>query len=165
MSLVALTCEEMLADFESTVERWRVFFEKNPAALTVPCDVAASKNVGELVWHIYVTSIRHSQRLLGEPVAPFDQGRSAELATLQALAMQAIGNLQRFLEASNEQTLNEIFEYTIRSGAVLRSSRRKLYIHIYVHAVRHWAQIATLLRQHDLKPDWQLDFLMSTAIE
>ncbi len=165
MSLAALTCEEMLADFESTVDRWRVFFEKNPAALTVPCDVAASKNVGELVWHIYTTSIRHSQRLLAEPVEPFDQGRSFELPALQALAMQAIGNLHRFLSSSNEQTLNENFEYTIRSGGVVRSSRRKLYIHIYVHAVRHWAQIGTLLRQHNLKADWPLDFLSSTAVE
>lgn len=165
MSLIALTCEEMLADFESTFSRWRDFFQKTPAALKVPCDVAGSKNVGELVWHIYTTSIRHSQRLLAEPVEPFDQGRSADLAILEALAVRASGNLHRFLDSCNEQSLNQVFEYTIRSGGVVHSSRRKLYIHIYVHAVRHWAQIATLLRQHDLKPDWPQDFLASTAIE
>ncbi len=36
--------------------------------------------------------------------------------------------------------------------------------HAVVHAIRHWAQLATLLRQQGYKTDWQHDVLFSDAI-
>jgi uncharacterized damage-inducible protein DinB len=34
-----------------------------------------------------------------------------------------------------------------------------------MHGIRHWAQLATLLRQAGYKTDWSHDLLMSDALE
>jgi uncharacterized damage-inducible protein DinB len=31
--------------------------------------------------------------------------------------------------------------------------------HAMLHGVRHYAQLATLVRQNRVKPDWQMDYL------
>jgi hypothetical protein len=33
------------------------------------------------------------------------------------------------------------------------------------HSMRHWAQIATFLRQQEFKQDWNHDFLLTRAME
>lgn len=164
MSLPALSCEEFLADFHGTAARWLVFLTAHPDALAVPCDIAGSHTVGEVVWHIYSVSVRHSQRLLGEEVNLFPGGADGSLATIRALMGEAHDNLRRFLAASTPASIDEQFDYVMRTGGQLRCSRRKLFIHVMQHAVRHWAQISTLLRQNGMKADWQQDFLVSNAI-
>jgi uncharacterized damage-inducible protein DinB len=164
MSLIALTCDELFDDFEATAERWRRFFSLHPAALALPCDISGSTNVGELVWHIFAVSLRLSQRLLVEPVNPFDQSRVSDLDSLMSIEKEAAKNLELFLGAATAESLDDMLEFTIRGGVVVRCTRRKLFVHIAVHAIRHWAQIATLLRQNHLPPDWPTDFLSSPSM-
>ncbi len=44
-------------------------------------------------------------------------------------------------------------------------SKRKMVAQALLHSVHHRAQLATFLRQHGLKQDWNHDFLMSKAME
>lgn len=43
---------------------------------------------------------------------------------------------------------------------VLRASRKTILVHALMHSIRHYAQLATLVRQHGVKPDWQMDYLL-----
>jgi hypothetical protein len=47
----------------------------------------------------------------------------------------------------------------------LKASKRKMIVQALTHSIRHWAQLATSLRQQGMKQDWIHDFLMSKAME
>lgn len=164
MSLAAITFEELLADNEANAARWREWFEAHPQALDVVCDVAGSETAGELVHHIFAVQMRHAQRLLGEPVYSYAEEPPRGPEALFALERQGVEALHRFLARTSPEHLGEVIHFTARSGRQFSITRRKLYVHIMVHAIRHWAQISTLLRQNGFHPGWSPDFLSSPAM-
>ena len=165
MSYIGLTLEEMLADFELTASRWQTFFDANPGAAEVPVDIARSRNIGELVWHIYAAAYRHSERLLGEPVTDLEGANpKRDLAAAWELQRASASKLHQFMNTTSQPALDEVFHFKTRTGSDATASRRKLCVHIFLHAIRHWAQIGTLARQNGFPPDWPQDFLFSSAI-
>jgi hypothetical protein len=40
-----------------------------------------------------------------------------------------------------------------------------MFIHALLHSMRHWAQLATALREAGLPTNWGKDFLMNEAME
>ena len=105
MNLTAVTLDELLADFELTAEKWKEFFAANPAAAEVPTDIAGSGTVGALVWHIYAAAVRHSDRLLNEPLSEFP-GAAKNLASAWELETRASANLRRFVAGANDAALD-----------------------------------------------------------
>jgi len=164
MRTPGITFKELLADNEANAVKWQNWFEAHPQALEVLCDVAGSKTIGELVHHIFIVQLRLSQRLLGEPVHGFDNDPVTAPEVLFSLADEGRSNLRRFLQHTNEAHAGEIIHFTLRSGRQVSVSRRKLFVHIMIHGIRHWAQISTLLRQNGYHPGWGADFLDSTAM-
>jgi uncharacterized damage-inducible protein DinB len=165
MSHTAVTLEALLGDFEATTAKWKNFFAENPGAAEVTTDIAGSSNIAALVWHICGVSLRHSQRLLGEPVSDLEaEGPVKNLAAAWESQARAVANLHRFLETTTEAALDETFEFQTRSAGMITGSRRKLCLHVFVHAIRHWAQIATLARQNGFPPRWGQDIFFSEAI-
>jgi uncharacterized damage-inducible protein DinB len=165
MSHTAVTLEELLADFDATTAKWKQFFAANPGAADVATDIAKSGDIGALVWHIYGASLRLSLRLLGEPVGDLE-GMSPvkNLDAAWELQSRAAANLRRFLETTNDAALGEIVHFQTRTGGEVSASRRKICLHTFVHAIRHWAQIGPIVRQHGFPPDWLQDILLSTAL-
>src|SRR5205085_11149755 len=45
------------------------------------------------------------------------------------------------------------------------ASRRKMFTHAMVHSLRHWAQLASALREAGFKQDWQHDFIFTQVME
>lgn len=48
-------------------------------------------------------------------------------------------------------------------GNTLKATPRKIVVHVVMHEIRHWAQIATLFRLHGLRDKFQ-DFLFSPVL-
>lgn len=165
MSFSAVSLEDLLADFDLTATRWKDFFADNPAAAEVPTDIASSGNVGGLVWHLYMASAVHSQRLLGEPVTDFDaMPLVKDIAGAWEMHERGSANLRRFLSTTDENALDTSLAMRTRSGTEIQIRRGKLCLHIFVHAIRHWAQIGPLVRQHGFPVDWPQDISFSPAI-
>jgi uncharacterized damage-inducible protein DinB len=164
MSLQALSCDEMLADFHQTADRWFAFFEANPGALEVRCDIAGTETVGQLASHIYAACVRLSQRLLEQEMSQYSTGLDGSLATMRGLQQEGEANLRSFLLSATPESLNEKVELKTRAG-VIHVSRRKIFLHAMIHAIRHWAQVASVLRQNGFKTGWIHDFLGSSAVE
>jgi uncharacterized damage-inducible protein DinB len=164
MSHAAVTLEDLLADFEATAAKWKAFFAANPDAAEVATDIANRGNIGSLVWHIYAASVRLSERLLGEPVTDLEATNPQDLDSAWELQSRAAANLRQYFESTEEAALNEVFRFQTRAGGEISASRRKICLHIFVHAIRHWAQIGSIVRQHGFPPDWPQDILMSSAI-
>ena len=59
-----------------------------------------------------------------------------------------------------DQTFWEkLIDLATRSSGEMRASRHVVFVHSLMHSVRHYAQLATLVRQHGFKPEWAMDFL------
>ena len=164
MSHTAVTLEDLLTDFDATAATWKHFFASNPGAAAAPTDIARSSTVSELIWHIYAAAVRHSQRLLGEPVSDLEAMTPVkDLEGAWKLQAQASANLRVFLETVSESALDTVFHMQTRTAGDVSCSRRKLGLHIFVHAIRHWAQIGPILRQNNFPPTWSQDIVFSKA--
>ena len=164
MNSVGITLEELLADNEASTQKWLTWLADNPAALDVPCDIYNSGSVRGLLKHIWAVELRHSQRLLGEEVIAYDAIPVGSLDDLSAVHAQAVRNLKKFLSEANDAALHEIITLQTVSAGTLHASRRKLFTHILLHSMRHWAQLSTALREAGHKTEWPKDFLFSEAM-
>jgi len=162
MSVAAVSFEELLDDFDLTAAKWRGFFAANPAAAEVPTDIAGSGTVAGLVCHIYVAAMRISERLEGDPVTEF--GATKNLDAAWELQSKASGKLREFLDEADDAVLDQLRRLKLRT-AELSVTRRKLCLHIFVHSIRHWAQIGPLVRQNGFPVGFPQDILFSEAIE
>lgn len=165
MTSAAITLEELLVDNEVSTRKWQAWFANNPAALDVPCAIYNSGSARGLLKHIFAVELRHSQRLNGEEVTAYDAIPVGSLDDLVAVHAQATQNLRRFLASANDAALREVIALQTVSAGTLYASRRKLFAHILLHSMRHWAQLSSLLREAGYTTDWPKDFLFSEAME
>jgi uncharacterized damage-inducible protein DinB len=164
MTSVGVTLQELLADNEAATNKWAAWFNAHELAMDVPCDIYNSGNARGLLKHIFAVELRHSQRLLGEEVTAYDAIPAGSLDGLLAVHARASENLHRFLSQADDTMLQEIIELQTVSAGTLHASRRKLFVHIMLHSLRHWAQLATVLREKGYPTDWPKDFLFSEAM-
>ena len=51
---------------------------------------------------------------------------------------------------------------TLTAGTV-SASKHKIASNVFLHGIRHWGQIATVLRQNDFADQWSHDLLLSSV--
>ncbi len=164
MNIPGITLEELLTDNEASARKWKQWFQTNEAALDLPCDIYNSGTVRGVLRHIFAVELRHSQRLRGEEVVAYQAIHAGSLNDLFSLHSHAIENLKAFLATADDTSLTEMITIHTVSAETLQASRRKLFTHILLHSMRHWAQLTTILREQGRKTDWPKDFLFSEAM-
>jgi uncharacterized damage-inducible protein DinB len=141
---------------------WRSWFgAKGKAPLAVSTQGERLKNVADLIQHVFAVELRYIQRLKGEPLTPYSNIPKDSAEDLFEFGDESRLALQEYV--SEIPDWNKLFQLNIGNFQV-RTSLRKLIIHIQMHEIRHWAQVALLLRSsgyHDLGAH---DFLDSDAI-
>jgi len=150
MGQPALTAEETIAWAERTSEGWRSLLTAHPEALRVPCDVMGVSNVGELLQHIVAVELRYAQQLAGLPPADYASIAFDSAEAIYATHQRAIALLKEQLASGVDW--DEKIEYVTRSMGPARSSRKSILFHALLHSVRHYAQLATLIRRHGIQP-------------
>jgi uncharacterized damage-inducible protein DinB len=158
MSQPALTAEEMLAWLETTSTNWRSLVEEHPEILAMPCDVMGVGTVGALLQHIVAVEVRYAEQLSGLPVTEYAAIPFDSAAAIYATHERAVGLYRKQL--ASDVDWDEKIELKTRSMGVLRASRKTTFFHATLHGIRHYAQLATLVRQHGIKPGWPMDYLM-----
>ncbi len=124
----------------------------------MPCDVMGVGTVGGLLQHIVAVEVRYAEQLGGQPpteyaAIPFDTA-----AAIYETHERAAGMLRALL--ASDVDWEERVEFQTRSMGKVTAKRKTVLFHAMLHAVRHYAQLATLVRQHGVKPDWQMDYLV-----
>jgi uncharacterized damage-inducible protein DinB len=71
---------------------------------------------------------------------------------------------REYLVKATDEDFARVMEFPTRSAGVVRASQRKIFAHAMLHGVRHWAQLATTLREQGRATDWAHDFLFSDVI-
>jgi uncharacterized damage-inducible protein DinB len=118
--------------------------------------------VGDLVRHIFSAEKRYVERLSGRPLTDTASIPADDVEALFQFGQQSRAGLRGFLATFPAEKWDISHEFTILNNLV-RVTPRKTVIHVVLHEIRHWAQIATLLRLHGLKGDFH-DFLGSPVL-
>jgi uncharacterized damage-inducible protein DinB len=154
----ALTAHDLIAWLETTSAGWRKLLIVHPELLPIPCDIMGVSTVAQLLQHIVAVELRYAQRLADLPAAEYADIPYDSAESIYATHDRAIVILNQLL-ASNIDW-NQPIEYTTRAIGLARSARKSILFHLILHGIRHYAQLATLARQHGIKPEWPMDYLM-----
>jgi len=158
MSAPVLTAEEMLAWNERTAKTWRQLAEEHPEVLDLQCDIYGVKTAGQLLQHIVAVETRYAQRLAGVTETGYDAipyGTASEIFGAHEAAMQAIR-----AELAKPCDWDSKMEFQTLTMGRARASRKTIFFHALMHSIRHYAQLATLVRQHGFKPAYPMDYLL-----
>ena len=153
---------ELLDYTERESRRWKEWFEKNPAAFDLPVDIAGTGSVKRLVKHICYVELFFANQILGLPTADFEAIPSGSVAEVFKVSEEAAGKYRQFLASAKPEDWTSTISLK-RAG--LNPTKRKAIVQAMTHSLRHWAQLATFLRQQGYTTDWVHDFLMSDAME
>lgn len=142
-----ISFEELLIWNEQSAEFWRSHFEANPSLLELPCGIGGAATVQELVRHIWGAELRWFERLAGTDETPRGQIPAGPLTALFEIHQRAMG-IFRGLLAGPESAWSA--PYVLKFDGIPEDrrtvSRRKIAAHALIHSQRHWAQLATLVR-------------------
>jgi uncharacterized damage-inducible protein DinB len=156
-----LTAHDLIAWVEKTSTGWRNLLTHHPELLTLPCNIMGVQTVAQLLQHIVAVELRFAQRLADQPVTEYADIPYDSVESIYSTHDRAIALLRPLLDSDIDW--NATIEFATRSTGPGRSRRRTILFHSLLHSIRHYAQLATLVRQNGVKPDWSMDyFFMDT---
>ena len=151
--LLAFTAEEN--------RRWKKWFSEHPEALDLPCDIASSPTVHNLLLHIFTVDLFYSHLLLDLSRPDYNSLPHSTVEELFAIGEQAAVKLRNFLDRATAKDWDQVVPLSfVDRGA----SKRKIMAQVALHGVHHRAQLATLLRQKGYKQNWMHDFVLTDII-
>ncbi len=164
MSADGITFAELLQYNRDETARWRCWFEQNPAALEAPIGPAGSETatIRGMLAHIFFCDLFYSELLAGKARA-FDEYEKIPHTTLDDLFLGA-AMADRGLCALLNLPMDEMINIGWPPEKPITGTRRKMLAHTIFHGLRHWAQIATALRQNGFSTGTEHDLIFSTAL-
>jgi uncharacterized damage-inducible protein DinB len=120
------------------------------------------ETVGDLIRHIFSAEKRYIERLSDKPLTDPASIPTENIEGLFHFGEESRKALRQFIETLRAEQWDTPRDYMIMNHPI-RATPKKFIVHVLLHEIRHWAQIATLLRQNGLKGDFH-DFLFSPAL-
>jgi len=146
--------------------KWIRLFGKTPSALGLsvgPNRDDRFNTVGDWVRHIFAAEIRYVERLSGRPLTEIAGMRNDNVEELFEFGKRTRKELRRFLENFPDTEWDVPREMQILNF-IVKATPNKIVVHIVMHEIRHWAQIATLLRLSGFRGDFGDDFIVSPVM-
>ena len=162
--MYGLSTDELLAFSTAETQRWHEWFDANPQTLDLPTDIAQARSVRELVLHIVAVEVRYAERLLGEKVTEYEELPAGSVKELFSTSARSAEMLRKFARQANDAEWAKTLTFPTRSAGTLSASKRKIFVHALLHGMRHWAQLATFLRQKGYPQTWPHDFIFSDVM-
>lgn len=157
----ALGYETLLEFTSGEQHRWHDWFAVNPNAWSVPFATGRMATIGGVVQHIFAVEMRYTQRLRREPVTDWNEFQQSSIEEVFALGDHARSQLVDFLTTAAESELDEELTFKTLTAGTVTASKHKIASNIFLHGIRHWGQIATVLRQNAFTEQWPHDMLLS----
>ncbi len=161
----ALSFRELLEHDEFETEQWHEWFRKHPEALDKKIELAMQHDVRGVLFHIFIVELRYGERLLEQPETANDALPKQSVDELFAIGAAARKKYREFLARASDEDWRKVISFKTLSVGQMSATKRKCFVHSLLHGMRHWAQLATVLRQQGIKADWHHDFMFSKAME
>jgi len=168
---ISLSLNDLMQYTEWERGKWHKWFGANGdrvlAISAGPHGDGRFESVGDLVRHIFAAEKRYIERLSGRPMDQMTTVASIPNNNAEALfrfGQQSRKEFKEYVERVSGQEWDTPTELRFPNSPVSASATpRKIVIHVLMHEIRHWAQIATLLRLNGLVDEWH-DFLFSPVM-
>ncbi len=162
---LAINLTDLIAYTEWQRQKWHAFLRTQGETLQTsagPNGDGRFTTVGDLVRHIFSAEKRYIDRLSNIPLTDPSAIPSNDVEALFAFGRQSRDGLIAFLKSFPDSDWDVAQEHTLLNHKV-RLTPRKIVVHVVLHEIRHWAQIATLLRLNGMKTEFQ-DFIGSPVL-
>jgi uncharacterized damage-inducible protein DinB len=161
----ALSFRELLEHDEQETGRWHEWFRVHPEALDGKMELAMMHDVRGVLFHIFAVEFRYAERLLESGETPYDDLPKGSVDEIFGIGAKARERFREFMARATEADWNKVISFKTLSIGQFSATKRKCFVHALLHGMRHWAQLATVLRQQGTKADWHHDFIFSQAMK
>ena len=159
----ALSYRTLLELTSTEHHRWHDWFVERPEAWAVPFATGRMATIGGVVTHIFAVELRYAQRLLDQEVTPWEGFRQTSIEDVFELGDNARAQLVDFLTSAPESDLDRVLTFQTLTAGTVTASKHKIASNIFLHGIRHWGQVATVLRQQGFSDQWSHDMLLSSV--
>jgi len=164
---IAFSIDDLLAYTDWDRNQWHLWFrEQDPKAFSVdlgPNNTGNIHNVGELVRHIFAAEKRYVERCLGLPLTDPSRISAENVETLFAFGQDSRRALRELLATFPQDRWEVPQEMSLGKHSIWITPR-KMIAQAITHELRHWAQVAMLLRLDGRKPGMH-DLLVSPVFD
>jgi uncharacterized damage-inducible protein DinB len=160
---LGISYEDVLRYDEEQLQKWHDLFVKRPHLLKL--EASPTETLEGLLFHIFTAEYRSAQRLLGEPMTPDAAIKHANADELFAIADEAHRKIRHYLAGASTVSLEELRTYPSTTLGEFTVTPKKLLMHLLVHSIRHWGQVARILRENGQRADFSHDVLFSKVIQ
>lgn len=162
--MIALTIDELLAWTDEERGKWEQWLPKHPEALAFVLKGDRFGTVAGLVGHIFEAEQRQTYRLAGGPVPERKDPVGGRVPELFAAGRKSRAFFRDTVAKLGTADWATVLEFETPGGK-LSITKRKLALHLPLHEMRHWAQIARTVREHDVAPPGRHDLMFSDVIK
>ena len=155
---VTIDVQALLAYSDHERQKWKAWIAADPRRLQTPVQSGARfPTIASLLDHIFLVERRHLSRLEGATPPEATGAAPADWQALFEYADLVRDDLRQYAAGLDDEQAAQTLTFTIQSGAVTMT-RRKLLVHILLHEIRHFAQIAHAGRAAGQNPPGEHDF-------
>ncbi|MFA5909056.1 MAG: DinB family protein [Vicinamibacterales bacterium] len=159
-----ITLDELLGWTAEERAQWLPWFKASPAALDLTMQPGGRfPTVGSLVDHIFLVEVRHTLRLQGQELPTQSGVAAGDIDGLWDYAARGRDALHRYLPTLTAEDAVTPRDVAVQSGTYPMTPR-KLLFHMALHEVRHWAQVAAIVRLAGIAPPGDHDLFYSRAL-
>jgi uncharacterized damage-inducible protein DinB len=148
-------------------EKWHLWLKENGnQILTISLGANGDgrfEKVGDWVRHIFSAEKRYVERLSNRALTETASVPADNVEALFAFAQQSRSEFKQFLATLSEADASTSVQFKLMN-TVITATPKKILTHVLIHEMRHWAQIATLLRLNGERKNDFHDFLFSPAM-
>ena len=163
MPSLTLSLDDLWAWTEEERAKWEAWFPAHPEALEFVLRGDKFGTVGGLVGHSFEAEWRQAHRFGAGPVPERKDPVGLGIPELFDYGRRARAFFRAEAAKMSAAAWDETIAFQTASGPVTLT-KRKLALHLPLHEIRHWAQIARTVREHDLAPPGRHDFAFSDAV-
>ena len=161
--MTSLALESLLDYSDHERRKWKDWFTADPARLSIPFQPHGRfATVGDSLDHVFLVERRHLSRLEGATAPEASGITPGDAAALFEYGDLVRADLRKFVADLNDETADQSFTLTARSGTRTLTPRR-LLTHLVLHEVRHLAQVAFAARLAGDAPPGEHDFFFFEA--
>lgn len=166
MTTRGLSFDVLTAYTRGEARRWYEWFKEHPPdALDVPVGEGRTATVRGLLVHIFAVELRYAERLLGQRPTPYEELPSDSIEEIFAIGGRAAEKIERYLAQATDEDLHRMLTFETITLGPLSATKQRIVGHIFVHGIRHWAQVATALRQAGYADQWPHDVLFADGTD
>ena len=145
---------------------WRKWLAAQPAGVLElsagPHGDGRFESVGDLIRHVFSAEKRYVERLLSQPLTDTATIPNRDIGALFEFGDRSRKGMLQLVASFPAEEWDRPRNFKILDFSVT-ATPRKIVVHTLMHEIRHWAQIATILRLNGLTAGFH-DFLGSPVL-